>query len=480
MAEGAIYLAELADVDLNLSTNDEVVTKLNFSSVGSHPSVERSIREEEFTIEENISALTHSLCSFSGLRSAASTIAAELISNNNADESNVENNIPSSNNPHAPSKHRTKKRVFIALDNNNDDGVVSRISRGMRKVFVRPNRNRSLTLNGEGFNNPRDYKRLRTIYNPQQSNSTSNKLTNNATDESSATDTTAAVEEEEVEFFTENGGFNIEEGDDLPGNGTSGGVLDNDGDSIKEPMDISVDEESSPSTISSAVSNTGEGLSVANDLILDGDELQSSHFNDTSGVRRSSARESTLAAAAAAVDNEVLPAAEKGSQSGTVEESDSGITRRSSPRLNVNTGEDGERNGVSRLPNNSELTPPSDTAEETETSPHTTPTIGMVMSVNYKEDGGGAAWHEAVVCDVSSSSGTVALAFVDKEGVVVHVDDDVPFPHKDVKLVTDKNGGIKMGTVPEDWKEWKLPESDTDTEDEDGKFYDVCVTVQGL
>ena len=362
MAEGAIYLAEVAHADLNLSTNDEVVTKLNFSSFGSQPSGERSIRDGEFTITENITALTNSLCSFSGLRSAVSTIAAELMSNNNADESNVENNIPSSNNPRAPSKHRTKKRVFNALDNNNDDGVVSRFSRGMRKVFVRPIRNRSLTLNGEGFNNTRDYKRLRTIYNPQQSNSTSNELTNN-----------------------------------LPGDGTGSGELNDEEDSIKEPMDISIEEESSPSLVTAAASNSGDGLSVANDLILEEDELQSSHFNNTASWERrstSAGEGASLAVAAAdnnvlpaardtdggavtyqeaeasshfndkasveqssdgstslsaaSADNNVLPAAEKGSQSSVLG------TRRQSPRLNVNKGEvvaDGER--MSPRPNNS-------------------------------------------------------------------------------------------------------------------------------
>ena len=396
MAEGAIYLAEVAHADLNLSTNDEVVTKLNFSSFGSQPSGERSIRDGEFTITENITALTNSLYSFSGLRSAVSTIAAELMSNNNADESNVENNIPSSNNPHAPSKHRTKKRVFNALDNNNDDGVVSRFSRGMRKVFVRPIRNRSLTLNGEGFNNTRDYKRLRTIYNPQQSNSTSNELTNNATYKSSATDTTAAVEEEEVEFFTENGGFNNED-DDLPGDVTGSGELNDEEDSIKEPMDISIEEESSPSLVTAAASNSGDGLSVANDLILEEDELQSSHFNNTASWERRStsagegaslavaaadnnvlpaardtdggavtyqeaeasshfndkasveqSSDGSTSLAAASADNNVLPAAEKGSQSSVLG------TRRQSPRLNVNKGEvvaDGER--MSPRPNNS-------------------------------------------------------------------------------------------------------------------------------
>ena len=473
MEEPAIHLAELANADCNLSTNDEVVTKLNFCSVGTQPSGERSIRDREFTTTENITALTRSLCSFSGLRSAASTIAAELISNNNADESNVENNIPSSNNPHAPSKHRTKKRVFIALDNNDDDGVVSRISRGVRKVFVRPIRNRSLTLNGEGFNNTRDYKRLRTIYNPQQSNSTSNKLTNNATDKSSATDTTAAVEEEEVEFFTENGGFDNEEGDTLLGDGASGGAL-NEGDSIKEPMDISVDEERSPSTITSAVSNTRENKSVANDLILDGDELQSSHFNnDTAlgGRGGSSKGGRILAAAVAAVDNNVLPGAgEESSIRASDAVDDSAIAPRKSPRLNANTGEivaNGDMMRTSPRLHNSESVP--------ETPRHTTPTNGMLMSVNYKEDGGGSAWHEAVVCNVSSSSSTVDLAFVDKEGVVIHVDDGVQFPHKDVKLVKDKDGGVKMGTVPVDWKEWKPPQ-DVDI---DGEDIDIDVEDDG-
>lgn len=79
------------------------------------------------------------------------------------------------------------------------------------------------------------------------------------------------VEEvEEMEFHTENGGFNDEDGT----------TTDNVGDSINNQMDISIEEESSPSTITSAVSNTGEGLSVANDLLLEG-ELQSSLFNNT-------------------------------------------------------------------------------------------------------------------------------------------------------------------------------------------------------
>ena len=64
---------------------------------------------------------------------------------------------------------------------------------------------------------------------------------------------------------------------------------------------------------------------------------------------------------------------------------------------------------------------------------------------------------------------------MDKEGVVIHVDDGVQFPHKDVKLVKDKDGGVKMGTVPVDWKEWKPPQ-DVDI---DGEDIDIDVEDDG-
>jgi len=177
------------------------------------------------------------------------------------------------------------------------------------------------------------------------------------------------------------------------------------------------------------------------------------------GERGSSAGEGTLAAAAAADNNMLLPAAENGDQSGAGEELG---TRRKSPRLNANTGEkvaDGEEKsdgteGEAKLDGVE--------GEEEDSRP---PEVGDIMSIKYTKEGE----CEGVVCEVTQD--TLSLAFVDKEGNVEFVDKGIPLPEKDLKYVTDKNRGIKKGTVPEGWEEWKPPESDTDTEEEsnDGK-----------
>jgi len=405
--EGAIFAAEVANADNNNLPIPPTISKLDFSSVGPPLPLDSLFKRTKSSIKQNVSTITRAVCS-SGFISA---VKAEITNNNDEesnaddnDESNIENDIGwyRRDPPPAPSKQRNRKRVFIELgDDNNEqqeEGVVSRLSNALSQSMWN-------VKNGSGFRdrplNPKLVKRLRKT-NTSPSNSTSNTPTNNATD------TTTAVEEEELEFFTENGGFNNEEGED----GTSGGELNDEEDSIKDPMDISADEESSPSTITSAVSNTGGTKSVANDLILEG-ELQLSHFNnDTAlGERGSNAGEGTLTAAA--VDNNVLPAAERGNQPGT----------------------EGGEEDIRR------------------------PEVGDVMSLTYKDTGDAVG----VVCELTQDK--LSLAFVNSEGDVNHVERGVPFTDKDLKYVTDEHGNTKR-TVPEGWEEWKPPEDDTDTEEE--------------
>lgn len=242
--EGAIFAAEVANADNSNLSIPPTISKLDFSSVGPPLPIRSLIERAKSSIKQNTSIITQSLCS-SGFKSA---VKAEFKNDNgeesNADdESNIENNTPSGIEytppPPAPSKKRKIRRVFIELgDDNNEqqeEGVVSRLS----NAFYQSMRN---VKYGSGFRdrplNPRLVKRLRRTTDTSPSNSTSNTPT---TDES-ATDTTAAVEEEEVEFLAENDEFNNED-DDLPGDGTGSGELNDEEDSIKEPMDISVDEE---------------------------------------------------------------------------------------------------------------------------------------------------------------------------------------------------------------------------------------------
>jgi len=194
---------------------------------------------------------------------------------------------------------------------------------------------------------------------------------------------------------------------------------------------------------------------VSDELVLDGDELQSSHFNNTAG---------TLAASAA--DNYVPPAADAhGGGAVTYQETEAlvaqsllsmaneqFISRAASVRppavgmMSMKYTKEGECEGV--------------VCEEDDLLMFQRPTVGDVMSLKYEGTGGAVG----VVCDVTQDK--LSLAFVNSEGDVDHVERGVPFNDKDLKYLTD-NGNIKKGTVPEGWKEWKLPESDdTDGEEE--------------
>jgi len=481
--EGAIFAAEVANADNNNLLVSPTISKLDFSSVGPPLPLDSLFKRTKSSIKQNVSTITRAVCS-SGFISA---VKAEITNNddddsNADDESNIENNTPSGIEytppPPAPSKSRNNKRIFVELGDDNNEQQEEWVVSRLRNAFSQSMWN---VKNGSGFRDrsppSQRLKRLRITNTSPSNSTTSNTFTNNA-----VTDTTAAVEEEEVEFFTENCGFNDEEGDALPGDGTSTGELNDDGDSIKELMDISADEESSPSTITSAVSNTGENESVANDLILEG-ELQLSHFNNYTAFG-SNAGEGTLTAAV--VDNNVLPAAEK-NQPGTEGEEEDIRRPEVGDVMSLKYEGTGDAVGVvcevtrDKLSlafvdkegavyfierdisfTDKDLKYVTDEHGNIKKMPVPRPTVGMHMSLKYTKEGE----CEGLVCEVTQD--TLSLAFVGRGGVVNFVERGILFTDEDLKYVTDKNGGIKKGTVPEGWEEWKpLEDQSSDEEDDD-------------
>jgi len=100
--------------------------------------------------------------------------------------------------------------------------------------------------------------------------------------------------------------------------------------------------------------------------------------------------------------------------------------------------------------------------------PRITPTVGMCVSLEFKERGGGKKRYNGVVCrvvkGVDGSGFNLSVAFVDEE----YVERNVSYPKEDdskLQFVRDTEGNIKTATVPDDWPEWVVD----DEEEEEGE-----------